>query len=145
MPSTAFTPTYDGPRGSGRSSPPSDPRSGWRARLRRRPWVGPCFRGSVFAAGLVLVLAGGSAWLFSTLLTLPLVLAGLWIWSHEFRWGHRLFRAFLRYARGLWDRCRARPVRWTALTVLGLAFGGGVAWAAAHFDVLGRVLAAVGL
>ncbi len=145
MASTAMTPTYEGPHGSGRASRPRDPRHGWRAWLRRKPAVGPCFRFGVFLAGLVLVLAGAALWLFSALLTLPPVLAGLWIWSKEFHWGHRLFHAFLHRARRVWASVRVRPLRWSVLTAVGVASGAGGSWAIGHFHLLHRATHALGL
>ena len=113
--------------------------------MRRKPAVGPCFRGGVFLAGLVLVLVGAALWMFSVLLTLPPLFAGLWIWSSEFRWGHRLLRIFTGHAHQLWGRVRARPLRWSARTVLGVASGAAASWAASHFHLLHRVTVAAGL
>jgi len=82
--------------------------------------------------GLLLVLVGVAMWLFSVLLTVPPIFAGLWVWSREFDWGHRLFHAFLRRARSLWSRVKQRPRRWTALTVTGVVAGAAAYWGIAH-------------
>jgi hypothetical protein len=94
-------------------------------------------RVGVFALGLLLVLAGAAAWLVSALLSLPAVFLGLWVWSREFHWGHRLFTAFSRSASSLWSRAKARPVRWALITVGGVVVAWGAYWALGHFRLLG--------
>lgn len=88
-----------------------------------------CLRGVVFAAGLVLVLCGAATWLFSTLLTAPLMLAGLWVWSWEFAWARRLQHRFRLHLRRLWERARRRPVWWSLASSAGIAVGGAAYWA----------------
>lgn len=82
----------------------------------------------VFVGGLVLVAGGAAAWLFSSLLTAPVVLAGLWVWSWEFAWARRWQHAFRLHLRDVWRRVRRRPVRWSAATVLGIAVGVAGYW-----------------
>ena len=94
-------------------------------------------RVGVFAVGLLLVLAGATAWLVSTLLSLPAVFLGLWVWSREFHWGHRLFKGFLQHAQALWSRVKARPVRWTLITIGGVAVAWGAYRALGHFQLFG--------
>src|SRR3712207_8576722 len=53
---------------------------------------------TLFRSGLLLILVGAAMWLVSALLAAPPAFAGLWVWSREFHWGHRLFRWFLRRA-----------------------------------------------
>jgi hypothetical protein len=96
---------------------------GWFRETKTRHRV---FRVGVFLVGVGLVVGGATMWLVSTVLSLPVVFLGLWVWSREFHWGHRLFRAFLRWAESLWCRVRSHPVRWAILTVGGV----GAAWAA---------------
>jgi hypothetical protein len=86
------------------------------------------FRAGVFVAGLVLVVVSAVAWLLSALLAAPAMFLGLWVWAQEFHWARRLFRAFLHRARALWARMRARPVRWTLITVGGIAAAWGAYW-----------------
>jgi len=91
-----------------------------------QPGTGTAFRRlGLLLAGAALMVLGAAAWLLSVLLTAPLVLAGLWVWAREFDWAERLFRRVLRWARSLWRRARARPVRWGAMTAAG--FGGTAA------------------
>ena len=117
----------------------------WRRRLRLRPGWQRCYRSVVFFAGLLLVLAAAALWLFSVLLMLPLVLAGLWLWATEFGWGRRLFEAVRDRARRLRRRATAHPTRWALLTSGGLAAGGATAWALGRFQLLDRAMTAVGL
>jgi hypothetical protein len=113
------------PAGSGIVLPPGvSPSKRW-TWFRATPHRHRLLRVGVFVAGLLLMMAGLTLWLASVLLAAPLMFVGLWVWSREFHWGHRLFRGFLRRLAGLWSRVRSRPVRWTLLTVGGIA----VAWA----------------
>lgn len=100
----------------------------WRERVRRATGVNVCLRVLVFLAGLVLVLAGAALWLFSGLLTAPLVLAGLWVWSWEFAWARRLQHRFRLHVQALWKRVRHRPARWTLATVSSVAVGAAGYW-----------------
>ena len=95
-----------------------------RSRGRHHP-----FRVGVFVAGLLLLLVGAVAWLLSALLAAPPTLLGLWVWSKEFHWAHRLLTWFRRRCAALWTRVRARPFRWTLITVGGVAAGWGAYWA----------------
>jgi len=77
-------------------------------------------RAGIFLGGSVLVVLGGAAWLLSALLTVPFMLAGLWVWSREFGWAHRLFHRCLDWARSLWGRTRRHPVRWGVATAASI-------------------------
>ena len=90
----------------------------------RRP--GELFRAFVFVVGLLAVLGGAALWLFSTLLTTPLILAGLWIWSWEFVWARRLLHRFRIWLTRLLRQVRRRPKRWTVVTALGILSGRGL-------------------
>lgn len=116
-----------------------------RARLaegpRRRAWrhavrsVGPAdhgLRAAVFVLGLVLVVTGIGLWVLSTVLTVPVLLAGLWVWSWEFAWARRLMHAFRGWVRSQVRRARAHPVRWTVSTVATFAVTVTVCWALAR-------------
>jgi uncharacterized membrane protein YbaN (DUF454 family) len=85
-------------------------------------------RAGIFVLGAVLVVLGGAAWLLSVLLTLPFMFAGLWVWSREFGWAHRMLDRFLGWSRSVWRRARAHPVRWGVSTTLSLAITGVVYW-----------------
>ena len=101
----------------------------WRVALGRTPGVDHCFRACVFVVGLVAVLGGAVLWLFSSLLTTPLVFAGLWVWSWEFVWARRLLHRFRIWAGRFWQRVKRRPTKWTVLTGLGILSGVFVWWA----------------
>jgi hypothetical protein len=113
------------PAGSGIALPPGVSRSTWWTWCRATRGRHHVFRAGVFVLGLLLILVGATMWLASVLLAAPLMFVGLWVWSREFHWGHRLLRGFLRRAARLWSRVRASPVRWSFMTVCGVA----VAWA----------------
>jgi hypothetical protein len=87
------------------------------------------FRAGVFVVGLVLILLAAAMWLISVFLAAPPAFAGLWVWSREFHWGHRLFRGFLRHARSLCSRARARPMRWGVITLGGIVSAWSAYWA----------------
>jgi hypothetical protein len=125
------------PARSGIALPPGVSRSrGWswfRANRDRHR----LFRAGVFVVGLLLVLVGAAMWLLSLLLALPPVFVGLWVWSREFQWGHRLFRAFLRRASSLWSRVKSRPVRWAIITLGGVSVAWVGSWAWGHYGLVG--------
>jgi hypothetical protein len=81
---------------------------------------------------------GGGAvlWVFSTLLTAPVILAGLWIWSGEFVWARRLLHRFMGWLGRFWERVRRRPTKWTMLTALGVLSGAVAYWASHAFGLL---------
>jgi hypothetical protein len=95
------------------------------------------FRVGIFIAGTLLVVVGAGMWLLSALLAAPPALAGLWLLSREFHWGHRLFRALLRRAESLWSRAKARPLRWVTITIVGLAVAAAGYWACGHYGIVG--------
>ena len=111
-------------------------RRAWRESLARMPGLDHCFRACVFVVGLLAVLGGAALWLFSTLLTTPLILAGLWIWSWEFVWARRLLHKFRIWLSRLWRQVRRRPKRWTVVTALGILSGAAVWWASFEFGLL---------
>ena len=111
-------------------------RRAWRESLARMPGLDHCFRACVFVVGLLAVLGGAALWLFSTLLTTPLILAGLWIWSWEFVWARRLLHRFRIWLSRLWRQVRRRPKRWTVVTALGILSGAAVWWASFEFGLL---------
>jgi hypothetical protein len=108
----------------------------WREALARTPGLDHCFRAGVFVVGLVVFLGGAALWLFSTLLTTPLILAGLWIWSWEFVWARRLLHKFRYWLSRFWRRVKRRPKRWTVVTALGVLSGAAVWWASFEFGLL---------
>ena len=126
MPSTKTRPRPDP---SGFTRPVGASRSGWLSWFRDRQHRHAMWRAGVFVVGLLLILVGAAMWLVSALLAAPPAFAGLWVWSREFHWGHRLFRWFLRRARSLWSRARERPMRWGLITLGGIGAAGAAYWA----------------
>ena len=74
--------------------------------------------------------------MFSTLLTAPVILAGLWIWSWEFVWAKRLMHKFGQWADSLWRRVKRRPKRWTFVTALGILSGVAIWWGMFEFGLI---------
>ncbi len=85
-------------------------------------------RTCVFGLGCVLHLLGAAAWLLSVLLMAPLMLAGLWVWSHEFDWAERWHSRCRHWSDRLWRRARSHPVRWGITTAVSLGVTGTVYW-----------------
>jgi len=108
----------------------------WRESLAQMPGLDHCFRAAVFVVGLLAVLGGAALWMFSTLLTTPVIFAGLWIWSWEFVWARRLLHKFRIWLERFWRRVRRRPKRWTVVTALGVLSGVAVWWASFEFGLL---------
>jgi hypothetical protein len=108
----------------------------WRESLAQMPGLDHCFRAGVFVVGLLAVLGGAALWMFSTLLTTPVIFAGLWIWSWEFVWARRLLHKFRIWLERFWRRVRRRPKRWTVVTALGILSGAAVWWASFEFGLL---------
>nr|WP_239521725.1 PGPGW domain-containing protein [Geodermatophilus sabuli] len=102
------------------------------------------YRVAVFVAGLLFVLLGVALTVLPGPLTIPPVLAGLWVWSTEFDWARRFFAAFLRKARAAWQHARQHPVSSAAVTIGGLAAAGAVFWAVGRFDLVERAATALG-
>jgi hypothetical protein len=133
----ASTRSEEPPAPSGIALPPGVSRSrrwNWFRDNRSRHRL---FRAGVFVIGLLLILVGAGLWLFSVFLSLPPVFVGLWLWSREFHWAHRLFRVFLRSARKLWSGVKSHPVRWAGLTLGGVCVAWAGYWALGHYGLLG--------
>lgn len=108
----------------------------WRSSVRASAVADLALRLVVLAAGLVLIAAGAVLWLFSTLLTAPLLLAGLWVLSWEYAWARKLLHGFTMRLKPLLRRVRRRPATWTVLTTGGIAAGAGGYWALMAFGPL---------
>lgn len=105
----------------------------WREALGRHPAANHCFRVAVFGVGLIVVLGGAALWVFSMLLTAPLIFSGLWIWSWEFVWAKRLLHRFKAWFGRFWERVRRRPTKWAIITALGIVSGIAAYWAGHEF------------
>lgn len=108
----------------------------WRESVGRHRAANHCFRAAVFGVGLIVVLGGAALWVFSTLLTAPVILAGLWIWSWEFVWARRLLHRFRAWLGRFWRRVRRRPTKWAIITALGILSGVAAYWAGYKFGFL---------
>ncbi|WP_236830419.1 PGPGW domain-containing protein [Blastococcus sp. KM273128] len=116
----------------------------FRARVHGNPSVAIAYRVAVFTAGLLLVLLGLALTVLPGPLTIPPVLAGLWVWSTEFAWARRFFTTFKRKAQEAWQHARQHPVSSVAVTVGGLVLAGAAFWAVGHFQLVDRAVAALG-
>lgn len=121
------------------------PRASFRDRIRSKPGLGHAWRAGVFLAGLLCIAAGFALAVLPGPLTIPPVLLGLWIWSTEFEWAHRLFEKFSKKAKEAWAHAKRHPVSSTVLTVGGLLLAGAVVWAVQHFQLVERATHLVGL
>lgn len=104
-------------------------RRAWRHGVRSVGAADLSLRAAVFVLGSRLVAAGVALWVFSTLLTAPVLFAGLWVLSWEFAWARRLMHAFRGWVRTQVRRARRHPVRWAAATAATLALTIGGYWA----------------
>jgi hypothetical protein len=121
------------------------PRGSFRDRVRGKPGIGHFWRAGVFLAGLLCIAGGFALAVLPGPLTIPPVLLGLWIWSTEFEWAHRLFEKFREKAREAWAHARRHPVSSTVLTVGGLVLAGAAFWAVDHYSLVDRGKELVGL
>src|SRR5689334_23320704 len=92
------------------------PRGSRRDRVRRKPGVGQAYRIGVFVLGLAFIALGGVLIVLPGPLTIPPVLVGLWIWSTEFGWAHRLFESSKQKGREAWRHAKAHPVSSSVIT-----------------------------
>jgi hypothetical protein len=116
----------------------------FRARMHSNKGTATAWRVAVFAAGLLLVMLGVALTVLPGPLTIPPVLAGLWVWSTEFEWARRFFASFKRKAVAAWRHAKQHPVSSIAVTVGGLAAAGVAFWAVGHFQLVDRATAALG-
>jgi hypothetical protein len=78
-------------------------------------------------------------------LTIPPILLGLYVWSTEFSWAHRMFESFKAKGREAWAHAKVHPVSSTIITVGGLIAAGVAIWAVTHYDLVAKAKDAVGL
>ena len=118
---------------------------GWKAALRRTPGGTLAVKGIVLVSGLFFVLLGLALSALPGPLTIPPVLLGLYIWSTEFAWAHRLLERAKRSAHEAWEQARRKPVLTGLATLSGLvAFGVGI-YLTARYELVDRVLEVAGL
>ncbi len=129
----------------GLGEPAPAPRNGWRDRTRRKPGIGHAYRVGVFLLGLALIALGVALAFLPGPLTIPPVLLGLYVWSTEFSWAHKLFERFREKGREAWDHARRHPVSSSVITVGGLVGAGVAIWAVTHYDLVAKAKDAVGI
>ena len=129
----------------GLSHVPEPEPGSFRARMHANPGTRTAYRLGIFVAGLLLILLGAALTVLPGPLTIPPVLAGLYVWSTEFAFARRFFAAFRRKAVAAWQHAKQHPVSSAAITVGGLAAAGVAIWAVGHFQLVGRAMAALGL
>ena len=97
----------------------------------------------VFVVGLLFVAGGLALAVLPGPLTIPPVLAGVYVWSLEFAWARRLRVRVSRSAREAWDNAKQHPARATAVTVLGLVAAVAAVWAVTHYQLVDRLRTAL--
>ena len=143
-PVTPITPDRVGPSGApARPGGPAQPSPAgapsWRSRIRQRSVLGPLWRGAVFLAGLLCIVAGGVLAVLPGPLTIPPILLGLYLWSTEFAWARRIFGIFRTKGRRAWQHARRHPVGAGALTGGGLFLAAAAMWTVGHFHLVAWV------
>ena len=117
----------------------------FREKVHSKPGRALAWRIGVFVAGSLFVLLGLALSVLPGPLTIPPVLAGLWVWSTEFEWARVVFATFARKGRDAWRHARQHPVSSAAVTGGGLAAAAAVFWAVGHFDLVDTGKSALGI
>ncbi|MGA8209475.1 MAG: PGPGW domain-containing protein [Nocardioidaceae bacterium] len=120
-------------------------RGSFRDRVRRKPGIGHLWRVGIFLLGLLCIAAGLTLVVLPGPLTIPPIVLGLWIWSTEFEWAHRLFARGREKGAEAWAHAKRHPVSSTVVTVGGLVGAGVLVWASLHYDLVDRGKELVGL
>lgn len=118
---------------------------GWKAKMRRTPGGALVVKGVVLVGGLFFILLGVALAALPGPLTIPPILLGLWIWSTEFAWAHRLLERAKRSAEEAWENAKRRPVLTGLITGGGLVALGVGLYLVARYDLVDRALELVGL
>jgi len=113
--------------------------------MRRTPGGAQLLKVTVFLLGLAFVLLGAALIVAPGPLTIPPILLGVWIWSTEFDWADRLLDRARRSAQEAWADAKRRPVVSALVTGSGLVALGVAVWAVNRYELVPRVLEAVGL
>ncbi len=112
--------------------------TGWRARMRRTPGGAQLLQVLVFVLGLLFILLGIALAALPGPLTIPPILLGLYIWSTEFGWAHRLLERAKKSAREAWVKAKDKPVVSGLVTASGLiALGVGI-YLVGRYDLVAR-------
>jgi hypothetical protein len=98
----------------------------------------------VFVFGAFFIAIGAVLIVLPGPLTIPPILLGVWIWSTEFAWAERLRVRVAAKARVAWAATRRRPMHAAAATASGLLLLVAVVAAAKRYDVVGRLMDALG-
>jgi hypothetical protein len=117
---------------------------GWRGRLRATPGGALLLKAVVLVAGGLFIALGLALVVLPGPLTIPPVLLGLYIWSTEFAWAERWRARAAVQARAALDAARRRPVHATAASASGLLLLVVGVLAARRYDVVDRVMDALG-
>ena len=129
--------------GPGHSDRPGRP--SLRQRMRTTPGLRHVWRSAVFVLGLLCIAAGGALVVLPGPLTIPPIVLGLWIWSTEFEWAHRLFSSARRKGGEAWGHTKRRPIASALVTGGGLLVACAVVWGVEHFHLVDRAKDYVGL
>jgi uncharacterized protein (TIGR02611 family) len=121
------------------------PRGSWRDRVRRKPGIGQAYRVGVFLLGLAFIVLGGVAIVLPGPWTIPPILVGLYIWSTEFRWAHRLFENSKQKGKEAWAHAKRHPVSTAAVTIAGLVGIAVAIFVVEHWHLIDRAKHAVGI
>lgn len=113
--------------------------------MRRTPGGAQLLQVIVFVLGLLFILLGIALLALPGPLTIPPILVGLYIWSTEFGWAHRLLERAKVSAREAWEKAKDKPVISGLVTVSGLiALGVGI-YLVGRFDLIARGKDLIGL
>jgi Putative transmembrane protein (PGPGW) len=121
------------------------PPGSFRDRMRSRPGTRLVWRAVVFLGGLLCIAGGCALVVLPGPLTIPPIILGLWIWSTEFEWAHKLFAVWKEKGQDAWRHAKRHPVTSSMVTVGGLVLAGVVVWAVLHYDLIDRAKQLVGL
>ena len=121
------------------------PRRSRRARLRSTPGFREAYRVGVFLLGLACIAIGLALAVLPGPLTIPPVLLGLWIWSTEFAFAHKLFEQFQEKDHDAWAHAKRKPRSSAAITIAGLIGAGVAVWAVQHYALVDRARDVVGI
>jgi uncharacterized membrane protein YbaN (DUF454 family) len=99
----------------------------------------------IFVAGLLLIITGLVLIVLPGPLTIPPILAGLWLWSLEFEFARRWLRPMRTKGAVVWAEAKAKPVHTTVVTVLGLVGAVVIIWATIRYDLIDHGRGLIGL